>query len=160
MKKLFALFLVVVSVLCLFGCNKTKPPLTDKLKNEEDNYSNMGTEEVFASKEVWPNTNLQLKISNVKEVKAETGTDSVETWEVKTYVVYPNAKITVENADMILHIDDGKKYPQWAILTNSENTERIDIVDDMQPIQITKDMLNLFTIEGYIVCARFEIVEP
>lgn len=160
MKKLFALFLIVVSVLCLFGCNKIEPSLTDNLKNEGNNYSNMGTEEVFASKEVWPETNLQLKISNVKEVKIETATDTMETWEVKTYVVYPNAKITVENADMTLNVDDGKKYPQWAIMTNAENTERIDIVDDMQPIQITKDMLNLYAIEGYIVCVRLEIVEP
>jgi len=159
MRKHLALVLVLISVLCLFGCNKTETSLTNNLKNKKDIYSDMGTEEVFTTKEVWPDTNLQVKISNVKEVKTDTNSNDMETWDVKTYVVYPNAKVTVENADMMLNIDDGKKYPQWAFMINPDNNERIDIIDDMQPIQITEDIRYIYHIEGAVAGIYFEMVE-
>lgn len=151
MRKYLAFVLVLVSVLCLFGCNRTETPLT----NDE-----MGTEEVFTTKGVWPDTNLQVKVSNVKEVKTGTNSNDMETWEVKTFVVYPNAKVTVENADMIFNADDGKKCPQWAVMINPDNNERMDIVDDMQPIQLTKDMRYIYHIEGTVAGIYFEMVEP
>ncbi len=160
MRKYLALVFVFVSVLCLFGCNKTETSLTNNLENKKDIYTDMGTEEVFTAKEVWSDANLQVKISNVKEVKTDTNSSDMETWEVKTYVVYPNAKVTVENADMMLNVDDGKKYPQWAFMINPDNNERLDIVDDMQPIQLTEDIRYIYHIEGKVAGIYFEMVEP
>ncbi len=131
-----------------------------KDEHQPQDYTDLGTEEIYTSKDVWSDTNLILRISNVKEVKTGTNTDGMETWETKTYVVYPGAKVTIENADMTLNIDDNKKYPQWAFLKNPDNNERIDIVDNMQPIQITKDIFCMYHIEGYITGIYFEIDEP
>ncbi len=130
-----------------------------KEEQQPQDYTDLGTEEIYTSKDVWPDTNLTLRISNVKEVKTGTNTDGMETWETKTYVVYPSAKVTIENADMTLNIDD-EKYSQWAFLKNPDNNERIDIVDNMQPIQITNDILCVYHIEGYITGIYFEIAEP
>lgn len=159
MRKYLALVFVLVSVLCLFGCNKTETSLTNNLENKKDIYSDMGTEEIFTTKEVWPDTNLEVEISHVKEVKTDTNSSDMDTWEVKTYVVYPNAKVTVKNADMMLNVDKGKKYPQWAVMLNPDNNERIDIVDNMQPIQLTEDMRYIYHIEGKVAGIYFEMVE-
>lgn len=70
--------------------------------------------------------------------------------EHAVFVYSPGATITVLAADMsdAAYSADGLAYPQWAILLNPGQGTRIDIIDDMEPIEITEEMLCIVHIES------------
>ncbi len=98
---------------------------------------------------------LQLEVSNVKEVKQDTLNDGGEPWTYDVFVLYPGAVVTVLNADMMDDASDGIPHADWAFDTSSG--ERLDIVDGMGPIEATSDILGVFDPESSVYVLRFEI---
>jgi hypothetical protein len=103
---------------------------------------------------------LKLEVTNVREIKVQSMADDMgEPWEYKVFVCYPGAKVTVLDANMSdpNQSADGKSHPDWAILLASG--DRIDIVDDMKPIDVSDDVLSVFDPESSAVVLKFEIYE-
>ena len=100
---------------------------------------------------------LALEVSNVKEVKQGSCFDGMETWEYDIYVVYPGAIAKALNADTFIDEETNLPHANWAFLTSDD--ERIDIMDDMEPLEITGDMLGVYNTESSIYVLGFEMYD-
>ena len=98
-----------------------------------------------------------LEVSNVKEIKQGSSYDGMETWKYDIYVVYPGAIAKVLNADTFIDEETNLPHADWAFLTLDD--ERIDIMDDMEPLEITGDMLGVYNTESSIYVLGFEMYD-
>lgn len=99
-----------------------------------------------------------MEIAHVKEIRQESYSyaEGSKTWKYDGYVVYPGAMVTVLDADMMDDASDGLAHADWAVDTSSG--ERIDIVDDMEPLEVTPDILGIFDPESSTYVLGFELV--
>ena len=82
---------------------------------------------------------FSLEVSNVKEIKQGSCFDGMETCVYDVYVVYPGAMAKVLNADTFIDEETNLPHANWAFSTSDD--ERIDIMDDMEPLEITEDTI-------------------
>ena len=88
--------------------------------------------------------------------------DGGNEWKYIVITCYPGAELTVINANMSdpTYSADGKAHPQWGILIDPYNTaNRIEITDDMQPLELTPDMRGIYSLESHLYVFRFEIYQ-
>lgn len=98
---------------------------------------------------------FSLEVSNVKEIKQGSCFDGMETCVYDVYVVYPGAMAKVLNADTFIDEETNLPHANWAFSTSDD--ERIDIMDDMEPLEITEDMLGVYDTESSIYVLGFEM---
>ncbi len=98
--------------------------------------------------------NLKVEVTNVYETKTQAASDGFDSWEYAVYVVYPGAKVSIKSADMWL-TDEGSKRSNWAFC--KKNDERIYIVDDMQNVEITEDLVGIYDTESSVFVLQFEM---
>ena len=98
-----------------------------------------------------------LEVSNVKEIKQGSSYDGMETWKYDIYVVYPGAIAKVLNADTFIDEETNLPHADWAFLTSDD--ERIDIMDDTEPLEITEDILGVFDPESSVYVLGFEMYD-
>ena len=168
LKSSMALVLAVISITVLFtGCNSTtdNPGVTNtsRMNSSASPSVSQPTSEASALEgetKKYDYQNLEFKLTNVKSDRTETMTDDGGndcTYTVITY--YPGSKLTVIKADMSdpAYSADGKAHSEWAILLDpADPTKRIDIIDDMQPLNITSDMGGIFDPESSLYIFKFE----
>ena len=81
----------------------------------------------------------------------------METWKYDIYVVYPGAIAKVLNADTFIDEETNLPHANWAFLTSDD--ERIDIMDDTEPLEITEDILGVFDPESSVYVLGFEVYD-
>ena len=91
----------------------------------------------------------------MKEIKQGSCFDGMETCVYDVYVVYPGAMAKVLNADTFIDEETNLPHASWAFSTSDD--ERIDIMDDMEPLEITEDMLGVYDTESSIYVLGFEM---
>lgn len=162
-----AMLAVILSGLILSGCaNEINLPTKSEEPMSEQPTSEATPEQTFETRPVSSQSGttqrfvyggLSLEVSNVREVKQGSLYDGSDTCEYEIYEVYPGATMTILDADTWINSEDGLTYSEWAIYTSSD--EKIYIVDDMEPIEITPDILNVFDPESSLAVLTFEICE-
>ena len=101
---------------------------------------------------------LKIEISNVREVGQDFNNDGgPELWEYPVYTVYSGATATVLEADM-LETGGGPASPQWFSYLEPEN-RRLDVVDGMEPVELTPEVVGMVDGDGGAWLIRFEIWE-
>ena len=100
--------------------------------------------------------NLKLEITHVREVRKDV-CGGPEPWEYSVYRVYPGAAATVLEADM-LESDGGPASPKWFFYLEPEN-RRLDVVDGMEPVELTPEVMGMVDGDGGAWLIRFEIWE-
>ena len=167
-----ALALTVISITALFtGCNSTtdNPGVTNTSEiaasvspfpSQNTSQSTSKTPAPESETKKYTYQNLEVELTNVKSDRTETMTgDGGNEWTYTVITYYPGAKLTVIKADMSdpAYSADGKAHSEWAILLDpADPTKRIDIVDDMQPLNITSDMGGIFDPESSSYVFKFE----
>ena len=159
MKKNIFLYMILVIVLVLSGCgNKNETPSKPIQPDLEQPASNPATgSPTKGTVETFEYGDFILEVSNVKEIKQGSFFDGMETCEYEIYVVYPGAIAKVLNADTFVDEETDLPHAEWAFLTS--DNERIDIVDDMEPLEITEDILCVFDPESSVSVLEFEMYD-
>lgn len=155
-----AFVLAVISITVLFaGCNSTDHPNASRM----DSSASQPTSETSASDgetKKYDYQNLEFELTNVKSDRTETMTDDDgNEWTYTVITYYLGAKLTVIRAGMSdpAYSADGKAHSEWAILLDTTDpTKRINIVDDLQPLNITSDMGGIFDPESSLYIFKFE----
>lgn len=141
----------------MVGCSPSKTPETTvnhTASNSLPPQAQNGKPEIFTY------GGLKLEVTNVREIKAESITDEMgNPWEYKVFICYPDAIVTILDADMMNpeFTGDGKPHADWAIL--SASGERTDIVDDMQPFHVSSNMVYIYDPESSMAVLKIEIHE-
>lgn len=107
--------------------------------------------------ETFQYNDFSLEVSNVKEIKQGSCFDGMETCVYDVYVVYPGAIAKVLNADTFIDEETNLPHANWAFLASDD--ERIDIMDDMEPLEITGDILGVYDTESSIYVLGFEMYD-
>ena len=162
MKKNVYISIILAMALILSGCaNKNETPSNPVQPDIEQSASNPVEPSVIppakGTVKTFEHGELALEVSNVKEVKQGSCFDGMETWEYDIYVVYPGAIAKILNADTFIDEETNLPTANWAFLTS--NDERIDIMDDMEPLEITGDMLGVYDTESSIYVLGFEMYD-
>lgn len=150
-----AVFLFVLILPLLSGCADAEdvPPELKQPKSEivpsQTAPLQKGETQIFEYGE------LSLEVSNVREIKQASLLDEEEIWEYDLYIVYPGAMVTILNADMMDDAEDGLPHADWAIMTSTY--EGIDILDDMEPLEVTQGILGVYDPESSILILGFEL---
>ena len=164
MKKQIISFCICMSLtmtLILTGCaNKngmsSKPVQPDSGQPASDP-AEAATSPTNGTVETFEYGDFTLEVSNVKEIKQGSSFDGMETWTYDIYVVYPGAIAKILNADTFIDEETNLPHADWAFLTS--NGERIDIMDDMEPLEITGDILGVFDPESSVYVLGFEMYD-
>ena len=101
---------------------------------------------------------LSLKVTNVASVVTKTGIDDGGyPREYTGYVLLPGAEIIVINADMTdgSLTENGQPHANWSVYL--ESSERVSITNDMPPLEITSDMVGVFSNESSVYVLTFEM---
>lgn len=98
---------------------------------------------------------LTLEVSNVKEVKQGSCFDGMENWEYDVYVVYPGAVVKILNADTFIDEETSLPHASWAFLVSDD--ERVDILDGMEPLEITGEVRGVYDTESSVYVLGFEL---
>ncbi len=99
---------------------------------------------------------LKIEITNVREVGQDFCNDGgPELWEYPVYTVYPGASVTVLEAGM-LRQSGGKPFPQWFFYLDPGD-ERLDVVDGMEPVELTPEVVGMVDGDGDVWLLRFEV---
>ncbi len=98
---------------------------------------------------------LTLEVSNVKEVKQGSCFDGMENWEYDVYVVYPGAVVKILNADTFIDEETDLPHASWAFLVSDD--ERVDILDGMEPLEITGEVRGVYDTESSVYVLGFEM---
>jgi len=98
---------------------------------------------------------LTLKLTDIKEIKQSIATDDFETWEYDIYVVYPGATMSIANENDVAESSVELDYFNLRFFTPTY--ERIPIVDDMVPVEITDDILGIVDGDANAWIIAFEL---
>ena len=161
-KKNICISMILALLLLLSACaNKKETPSNPVQPDIEQSASNpiepsaippaRGTVKTFEYND------FALEVSNVKEIKQGSSYDGMETWKYDIYVVYPGAIAKVLNADTFIDEETNLPHADWAFLTSDD--ERIDIMDDTEPLEITEDILGVFDPESSVYVLGFEVYD-
>lgn len=109
--------------------------------------------------EIFNHLGLSLEVTNVHTIRKDAIFDGMEMCEYDIYEVYPGAIVTVINADMSdpTYYEDKMPHAQWGFLTSPD--ERTYIIDGMDPVDITPDLVGVYNLEASIYVLRFEIYD-
>lgn len=158
MKKNIYISMILVMVLILSGCtskNETPPePVQPDLEQSEPKPTVSPTN---GTVETFQHDDFTMEVSNVKEIKQGSSFDGMETWEYDIYVVYPGATAKVLNADTFIDEETNLPHANLAIMTSDD--ERIDIMDDMELLEITEDIIGVFDPESSVYVLGFEMYD-
>lgn len=100
---------------------------------------------------------LKMEISHVREVRRDvSGDGGPEPWEYPVYTVYPGAAATVLEAGMEKD-GGGAPRPTWFFYLDGDR--RLDVVDGMEPVELTPETLGMVDGDGGAWLLRFEIWE-
>ena len=158
MKKNIYVSIILAMVLILSGCaSKNETPSEPVQPDWEQPASNPAEPSADGTVETFQYDDFTLEVSNVKEIKQGSSYDGMETWEYDIYVVYPGAIAKVLNADTFIDEETNLPHADWAFLTS--DNERIDIMDGMEPLEITEDILGVFDPESSVYVLGFEIYD-
>lgn len=158
MKKNIYVSIILAMVLILSGCaGKNETPSEPVQPDLEQPTSNPAEPSTDGTVKTFEHGELALEVSNVKEVKQGSCFDGMETWEYDIYVVYPGAIAKILNADTFIDEETNLPHANWAFLTSDD--ERIDIMDDMEQLEITGNMLGVYDTESSIYVLGFEIYD-
>lgn len=105
---------------------------------------------------------LRLTVTNVLEKRTDSVFDGMEDCEYEVYVVAPGAMVTILEADMMDDTVDGLPHADWAFLLDPADPNgdgRLDIVDDMAPVEITPEVLGIFDPESSLYVLEFQVQE-
>ena len=101
---------------------------------------------------------LKIEVTNVRETgRAFSNDGGPELWEYPVYTVYSGAAATVLEADM-KEGAGGVPFADWAFERNAEDW-RLDIVDGMEPLEITPEIVGVFDPESGVYVLRFALWE-
>lgn len=115
-------------------------------------------EEARGETRVFEYGGLKIEITNVREVGQDFCNDGgPELWEYPVYTVYPGAEAAVLEADM-LEAGGGPASPQWFFYLEPEN-RRLDVVDGMEPVELTSEVMGMVDGDGGAWLVRFEVWE-
>ena len=115
-------------------------------------------EEARGETRVFDYGGLKIEITNVREVGQDFCNDGgPELWEYPVYTVYPGAEAAVLEADM-LEAGGGPASPQWFFYLEPEN-RRLDVVDGMEPVELTPEVVGMVDRDGGAWLVRFEVWE-
>jgi len=157
MSHIITIFIIMFIMLPMVGCSTSEIPETTI-----DNTALFSTPSPTQSgkTETFSYGGLKLEVTNVREIKAKSKTDDMgKSWEYKVFVCYPGARATILDADMSdpgLNAD-GKTHAKWAIL--SASGERTDIVDGMQPFDVSSNVVYIYDPESSLAVLKFEMCE-
>lgn len=99
---------------------------------------------------------MDLAITNVDDILRETMTDDAgNPFEYMVYVCSPGAQVYVQNAGMFA-TEEGL-YPDWAF--DHAVQGRIDIVNDMEPLDIDENLIGVYDPESSLYVLKFEIAQ-
>lgn len=130
-------------------------PVTEKPVQPEES-AQTGTTEAFSYGD------LSLTVSNVLEKRTDSVFDGMEDFEYEVYVAAPGAVVTVLEADMF-EDDDGQPHADWALLLDPEDSYReggrLDIVDGMEPVEITPEVTGIYDPESSLYVLKFKLRE-
>lgn len=131
-------------------------PVTEEPVQPEEP-ARTGTTETFSYGD------LCLTVTNVLEKKTDSVFDGMEDCEYEVYVVAPGAVVTVLAADMMDDAVDGLPHADWAFLLDPEDPYRegghLDIVDGMEPVEITSNISGVYDPESSLNVLCFELQE-
>jgi hypothetical protein len=167
---ILALIVCVVATIRLLSAPKGNDSETTNASNSTLSSSPSSSQNVSPSASETPTPkgetkrytyqNLAIELTNVKSERTEAVlADGLDEWQYTVITYYPGATLTVIKADMSdpTYSADGQAHPEWAILLDpADPTQRIDIVDDMQPLNITSDMRGIFDPESSLYVFAFE----
>lgn len=115
-------------------------------------------EEARGETRVFEYGGLKIEITNVREVGQDFCNDGgPELWEYPVYTVYPGAEAAVLEADM-LEAGGGPASPKWFFYLEPEN-RRLDVVDGMEPVELTSEVMGMVDGDGGAWLVRFEVWE-
>ena len=160
MKKLW-IAAALFSMLLVSGCGNQGNPAFSEEPPEQKVTTGEESPELGETKVFQPLSNegetldLTMEISHVKEVKQGSIFDGMETWEYDIYVVYPGATVNVLNADTWIDEETNLPYADWAFWTSDD--ELIDIMDDLEPLELTEDILGVVDPESGLSVLEFEL---
>jgi hypothetical protein len=107
--------------------------------------------------------NLEIELTHVAADRIETmPDDGGGEWRYTVVTLYPGAALTVISADMSdpAYAEDGLAHPQWGILLDPHDRyKRIDLTDDLEPVEVTPEMRGVFNLEASLFVFRFEFAE-
>ncbi len=116
--------------------------------------SDLGETQVFTYKD------FKVEVTNVENVRIEKMVDDGGTpWEYKIIEYYPKAIAKILEADMSdpTYSEDNKPHPNWGI--ELLHDEVIRITDDLDPFEITEDIVGIFNLEASLYILKFEIIK-
>lgn len=96
---------------------------------------------------------LSVEVTGVEEKRLGSTFDGQETWEYDIYVVHPGATVEILNAGTFLDSETGAPLADWAFWTSDGG--RIDIMDHMEPVEITEDILGIYDPESSLLVLGF-----
>ena len=100
---------------------------------------------------------FSVEVTNVKEVKKGSSIeDETLVSEYDIYVVYPGATATVKSADTFIDEETGLPHANWAFDDLSAGGG-VDILDDMEPVEITPDIPGIYDKEASVYVLGFEV---
>lgn len=129
-----------------------RPAVEKPVQPEEP--AQVGTTEEFSYGD------LRLVVTNVLEKRTGSVFDGMEDCEYEIYVVAPSAVVTVLEADMMDDTVDELPHADWAFLLDPADPNgdgRLDIVDGMEPVEITPEVLGVFDPESSLYVLEFEL---
>lgn len=156
-RKLLALILLLV---ILSGCANSDGASSDPVHQDpeemtEDPAEPSGIPSTEGIVKTFEFDGLTLEISNVVEIKKGHSFDGMENWEYDIYVVSSGAVAKVLTADTFLDEENGSPHANWAFLDSDGG--RIDIMDGMEPLEITENILGIYDTESSLYVLGFEM---
>lgn len=146
--RILALILFTILIISILsGCSKSN-----------ENRNNTDTEK--GETKIFTFGDFRLEVTNTHNIRTEKMIDDGGTpWEYYILTYYPGADIKVLSADMNdgSLTDDGEPYAQWGIELATD--ERIRIVDDMEPIALTQDIIGIYNLESSLYVIKFEMTQ-
>lgn len=164
MKKVFfsccifaILFIIVLGYGAQYAENTQESLGTDDNGAQSETNKPTHTSQTDATVELFQYGDFSVEVSNVKEIKEVDAFDDMDSWTYPVYEVYAGAIVTIIDADTFIDEETGLPHADWAFLKSDGG--RIDILDDLESIEITEDILGIYDPESSNFVLEFELKE-
>ena len=136
--------------------------LTKQIESlEKNNLANTSTPQQAGKTETFTRGNLILEVSGVCEVRTEEKlAEGIEPYQLTIFVCYPNAVLTVVDADMSdpTYTEDKEPKPQWGVY-DFETDGRVKLTNETEPMVIDETTDGIFSLESSVIVLAFEFTE-
>lgn len=153
------LLVLILTLVILSGCSNSEREYSDPGQQDPEE-----AEDGFTKPSDVPSTEgavktfeydgLALEVSNVVETKKGHSFDGMENWEYDIYVVSSGAIAKILSADTFIDEESGLPHANWAFIDSDDR--RIDIIDGMEPLEITENILGIYNTESSVYVLGFE----